>query len=133
MDDRSTRKKLFSRNPIDPDTGNEVKKSVFISAPYFPGLSESFKQLFRYTPVQVCFKGQKTIKSLLMHPKDKVDPFAQKGYNLPMVHAPTLTANLHTSGKPPGPSVKGQKNTVKKGQTRQSIIIVPPRPSTTQR
>ena len=66
------------RNPIDPETGNEIKKSVFISAPYFPGLSESFKQLFRYTPVQVCFKGQKTIKSLLMHPKDKVDPSLKK-------------------------------------------------------
>ena len=36
---------------IDPETGNEVKKSIFISAPYFPGLSESFKQLFKYTPV----------------------------------------------------------------------------------
>ena len=43
---------------IDPETGNEIRKSVFISAPYFPGLSESFKQLFKYTPVQVCFKGQ---------------------------------------------------------------------------
>ena len=41
----------------DPETGNEVKKSIFLSAPYFPGLSESFKQLFKYTPVQVCFKG----------------------------------------------------------------------------
>ena len=45
------------RRLIDPETGNEVKKSVFISAPYFPGLSESFKQLFKYTPVQVYFKG----------------------------------------------------------------------------
>ena len=25
---------------IDPETGNEIKKTVFISAPYFPGLSE---------------------------------------------------------------------------------------------
>ena len=63
---------------IDLETGNEVKKSVFISAPYFPGLSESFKQLFKYTPVQVCFKGQNTIKSMLMHPKDKVDPSLKK-------------------------------------------------------
>ena len=53
---------------------NEIKKTVFISAPYFPGLSESFKQLFRYKRVQVCFKGQNTIKSMLMHPKDKIDP-----------------------------------------------------------
>ena len=63
---------------IDLETGNEIKKTVFISAPYFPGLSESFKQLFRYTHVQVCFKGQNTIKLMLMHPKDKVDPSFKK-------------------------------------------------------
>ena len=62
----------------DLETGNKVKKSIFISAPYFPGLSESFKQLFKYTPVQVCFKGQNTIKSMLMHPKDKIDPSVKK-------------------------------------------------------
>ena len=63
---------------IDPDTGNEVKKTSFISAPYFPGLSESFKQLFKYTHIQVCFKGQNTIKSMLMHPKDKINPLLKK-------------------------------------------------------
>ena len=26
-----------------PDTGHEIKKQFFISVPYFPGLSESFK------------------------------------------------------------------------------------------
>ena len=57
---------------------NEVKKSIFISAPYFRGLSESFKQLFKYTHIQVCFKGQNTEKSMLMHPKEKVDPSLQK-------------------------------------------------------
>ena len=40
--------------------------------PYFPGLSESFKKIFKYTPVQVCFKGVNTLKSMLMHPKDKI-------------------------------------------------------------
>ena len=63
---------------IDPETGNEVKKNIFISAPYFPGLSESFKQLFRYAHIQVCFKGQNTIKSMLMHPKDRIDPSLKK-------------------------------------------------------
>ena len=63
---------------IDPVTGNEVKKSVFISAPYFLGLSKSFKQLFKYTHIQVCFKGQNTIKSMLMHPKDKINPSLKK-------------------------------------------------------
>ena len=66
------------RRLIDPETGNEVKKLVFISAPYFPGLSESFKQLFKYTPVQVCFQGQNIIKSMLIHPKDKVDTSLKK-------------------------------------------------------
>ena len=63
---------------IDLETGNEVKKSIFISAPYFPGLSKFFKQLLKYTQVQVCFKGQNTIKSMLMHPKDKVNPSLKK-------------------------------------------------------
>ena len=66
------------RRLINLERGNEVKKSVFIPAPYFPGLSESFKQLFKYTPVQVCFKGQNTIKLMLMHPKNKVDPSLKK-------------------------------------------------------
>ena len=51
---------------------------TFILAPYFPGLSESFKQLFKNTQVQVCFKGQNTIKSMLLHPKDKMDPSLKK-------------------------------------------------------
>ena len=63
---------------IDLHTGNEVKETSFISAPYFLGLSESFKQLFKYTHIQVCFKDQKTIKSMLMHPKDKINPLLKK-------------------------------------------------------
>ena len=42
------------------------------SLPYFPGLSESYKKIFKYTPIQVCFKGVNTLKSLLIHPKDKI-------------------------------------------------------------
>ena len=57
---------------IHPDTGHEIKKQFFISVPYFPGLSESFKKIFRYTTIQVCFKGVNTLKSMLMHPKDKI-------------------------------------------------------------
>ena len=37
-----------------------------------PGLSGSYKKIFKYTPIQVCFKGVNTLKSLLMHPKDKI-------------------------------------------------------------
>ena len=28
---------------IHPETGNEIKKQFFVTIPYFPGLSESFK------------------------------------------------------------------------------------------
>ena len=48
-----------------------------MSVPYFPWLSEAFKKIFKYTSIQVCFKGVNTLKSLLMHPKDKV-PISKK-------------------------------------------------------
>ena len=62
---------------IHPDTGNEIEKQFFVSVPYFPGLSESFKKVFKYIAIQVCFKGINTLKSMLMHPKDKI-PIDQK-------------------------------------------------------
>ena len=67
------RGKMEKQDPlIHPETGNEIQKRFYISVPYFPGLSESFKKIFKYTPVQVCFKVVNTLKSMLMHPKDKV-------------------------------------------------------------
>ena len=63
---------------IHPETGNEIKKQFFVSVPYFPGLSESFKKIFKYMPIQVCFKGVNTLKSLVMHPKDKVSTEQKK-------------------------------------------------------
>ena len=41
---------------IHPETGFEIKKCFYISVPYFPGLSESHKKIFKYTPILVCFK-----------------------------------------------------------------------------
>ena len=65
--------KLDKQDPlIHPETGNEIKKRFYISVPYFLGLSESYKKIFKYTPIQVCFKGVNTLKSMLMHPKDKI-------------------------------------------------------------
>ena len=57
---------------IHSDTENGIKKQFFVSVPYFPGLSESFKKIFKYISIQGCFKDVNTLKSLLMHPKDKV-------------------------------------------------------------
>ena len=56
----------------NPETGLEIKKSVFISVPYFPAFSEEFRKIFNYISVQVNFKGTNTLKSILMHPKDNV-------------------------------------------------------------
>ena len=111
---------------IDLETGNEAKKSIFISASYFPGLSESFKQLFKYTPVQVCFKGQNTIKSVLMHTKDKVDPSLKKDVII-NGHAQSLIANLPTSERPPGLSLTEYRSMVRRDSILLSICIVPPK------
>ena len=71
--------KLEKQDPlIHPETGNEIQKRFYISVPYFPGLSESFKKIFKYTPVQVCFKGVNTLKSILMHPKDRISSEQKK-------------------------------------------------------
>ena len=111
---------------IDPETGNEVKETVFISAPYFPGLSESFKQLCRYTHVQVCFKDQNSIKSMLMHPNDKVDPSLKKILSINGL-ALTQVANLLTLGRPPGHSVNVSENIARKGPTLPCTNIVTPK------
>ena len=71
--------KSAKHNPIiHPETGVEIQKCFYISVPYFPGLSESYKKIFKYTPIQVCFKGVNTLKSLLMHPKDKISTDQKK-------------------------------------------------------
>ena len=55
-----------------------TSQRFYISVPYFPGLSESYKKIFKYTLIQVCFKGVNTLKSLLMHPKDKISTNQRK-------------------------------------------------------
>ena len=47
---------------LNPDTALEVKKNVFISVPYVPGLSEKFRRIFQQMSVQVICKGAKTFK-----------------------------------------------------------------------
>ena len=63
---------------IHPKTGIEIQKCLHISVPYYPDLSESCKKIFKYTPIQVCFKGVNTLKSLLMYPKDKISTNQRK-------------------------------------------------------
>ena len=77
--------KLDKQDPIiHPETGIEIKKHFYISVPYFPGLSESYKKIFKYTPVQVCFKGVNTLKSMLMHPKGQNLQQPKEGFSIPL-------------------------------------------------
>ena len=54
------------------DTFLDIKKNIFISVPYVPGLSDEFRRIFWHTSIQVIFKGANTLKSIFMHPKDKI-------------------------------------------------------------
>ena len=61
--------KLEKQDPlIHPETGNEIKKQFYISVPYYPGLSESYKKIFKYTPIQVCFKGVNSMDFKVLTP-----------------------------------------------------------------
>ena len=63
---------------LHPENGNEIKKQFFISVPYFPDLSKAYRKIFKYTYIQVCFKGVNMLKSLLIHPRDKLSIEQQK-------------------------------------------------------
>ena len=95
---------------IHPDTGYETKKQFYISVPYFPGLSESYKGSFKYTAIQVCFKGVNILKSMLMHPKDKISMDQRRMLfttrNVKQTGVPPFMLERH-----PGPSVRGSRNT----------------------
>ena len=55
-------------------TDNKSKSNIgrnYITVPYIKGLSESFKNICKKHGIQVYFRGGKTIKDLLMAPKDK--------------------------------------------------------------
>ena len=68
---------------IHPETEFEIKKCFFISVPYFPGLSESYKKIFKYTPIQVCFKGVNT-QIHANAPKEQNLHWPKEGFSLPL-------------------------------------------------
>ena len=62
-----------SATPItNPDTGLKVKKNIFMSVPCVPGPSEEFRRIYLQSSVQVIFKGTNILKTILLHPKDKL-------------------------------------------------------------
>ena len=65
-------KKPNNRSQGDQAPTQETTKETSVSVPYFQGLSEEFRRIFKDTKVQIIFKGCNTLKILLMHPKDKI-------------------------------------------------------------
>ena len=70
-----TNKKNNNSNP--KNSGTDTNQKPYIIVPYQKGLSESFKNICNNHGVQVYFKGGKTIKNLLMAPKDQ-DPMKNR-------------------------------------------------------
>ena len=105
--------KLEKSGPlIHPDTGNKIKKQFFVSVPYFPGKSESFKKVFKCTTIQVCFKAVNTLKSMLMHPKDKIPINQKEGCCLSLGNTKQMGVNLLMSGETSRALERGSRNTV---------------------
>ena len=68
---------------IHPETGVEIQKCFYVSVPYFPGLSGSYKKIFKYTPIQVCFKGVNT--KISAHVFQREDPhWPKEGCSVPL-------------------------------------------------
>ena len=58
-------------------TTNKVKTKGYIVIPYTQGLAESIRKITSRYSIQTHFKGNSTIKNLLVSHKDK-DPMANK-------------------------------------------------------
>ena len=56
--DQHSRSDSPSRSIIDPETGKKVKKSIFISAPYFPGLSKASRNSSNTHPYEFASKAK---------------------------------------------------------------------------
>ena len=53
---------------------NDVKSKGMVVLPYVSGLSEKLARIFKKRGIVTAMKPQSTLKSFLVHPKDKTDP-----------------------------------------------------------
>ena len=85
---------------IHPETGNEIQKRFYISVPYFPGLSESFKKIFKYTPVQGMLQRSQHPEIHAHAPKRTRSPMTRKkDLVLSLGMQSRWVVNLHTLEK----------------------------------
>ena len=81
-------------------TTNEVKTMGHRIIPYMQGLCESIKKICSRYGIQTHFKGNSTIKSLLVSPKDKY-PMANKSGAIHWFQCGDLTCNDEYIGETP--------------------------------
>ena len=74
---RSKARKTRTLKKNTVNNNNRSSSKPYMVVPYHKGVSESFKNTCQKHGIQVYFKGGRTIKSLLMAPKDK-DPILKK-------------------------------------------------------
>ena len=108
---RSTREVSdgVSNQAAQPVT-NEVKNKSHIVIPYTQGLCESIKTICGRYGIQTHFKGSRTIKNLLVSPKDK-DPMVNQSGAIYWYQCGGLGCDEEYIGEPPGPLVKDTKST----------------------
>ena len=89
---------------------NEVQNKGHIVIPYTQGLCESIKKICGRYGIQTHFKGGRTIKNLLVSPKDK-DPMVNQSGAIYWYQCGDLGCDDEYIGEPPGPLGKDTKNT----------------------
>ena len=74
---RSKARKTRKQNSNNNDSASNPNQGPYMVVPYHKGVSESLKKICGKHDVQVNFRGDNTIKSLLVAPKDQ-DPILKK-------------------------------------------------------
>ena len=104
------------RQVVDGGTNNaqaanqEVRNKGHIVIPYTQGLCESIKKICGRYAIQTHFKDGRTIKNLLVSPKDK-DPMVNQSGAIYWYQCGDLSCDDDYIGKHPGPLVKDTKST----------------------
>ena len=91
-------------------TTNEVKTKGHIVIPYYQGLCKNIKKICSSYDIQTHFKGNSTIKNLLVSPKDN-NSMENKSRAIYWFQCGDLVCDEEYTGEPLGPLEKDSKNT----------------------
>ena len=91
-------------------TTNKVKTKGHIVMPHIQGVCKSIKKICSRYGIQTHFKGNSTIKNLLVSPKDK-DHMANKSWAIYWFQCGDLACNDEDIGEPLGPLEKDSRST----------------------